>query len=107
MYEPTAETEIKPSPQRRIQHPILMWRNDGTAAAIGMRGRTVFVRIAQQQGKFLVVPTFPLPRGTQVRNNTYGDIETAKRSAELFFQTWLNVVGLKAKSGTSTVAGDR
>lgn len=61
---------------------------------MGLRSRTIFLRIVYTSGKYEVIPTFPLPRGTRVTNATFDDVEEAKRVAEMFFRKWLVLVGL-------------
>lgn len=93
---PTPRARKKPGPAKRVlvPHPLLIWLPDGGSGLIGLRSRTIFVRIAWTGHDYRIVPTFPLPRGSKVIDDTDGDIERAKRKAEHFFRRWLEVTGL-------------
>jgi hypothetical protein len=85
-----------PAPRQHVPHPLLIWLPDGGSGLIGLRSRTIFVRIAWTGSTYKIVPTFPLPRGSRVLDDADDDIERAKRKAEHFFTQWLRVVGLTA-----------
>lgn len=85
-----------PAPRVHVPHPLLIWLPDGGSGLMGMRSRTIFIRIAWMGSEYKIIPTFPLPRGAKVTDDRDEDIERAKRKAELFFELWLERVGLTA-----------
>lgn len=78
----------------RIPHPTLVWTPDGRHGLLGMRSRTVMIRVAWTGRNYRVVPLVPIPRGTRIANDEFDDMERARRVAEGFFLQWLSLVGL-------------